>query len=459
MRVLNSVLVASYDSTASLESLGPISITNAAPEYAKALLTEIEASGGIGRIVDEPEGSGTLILTEGLSNIAPAERHYRALKSVLAVQTGVRTILLSRASSPILAEIGGAAGLVRSLRQERPDAEACSISIAQDGNPGSVASKVIQAMSLPNGDYSIQRNGIYLDVLGKDHLSSGVPEQQSDHTPIWLVSGGGRGVTADCTVELARRTGGTFVLLGRSDVTPWPEWLPLERDLKTLRGLLARSSGQPGVPGKPMEIDKYARRLLASLEISGTIASIEQAGAKARYVQADIGDANQLHAALQDIQNDLGPITGLVHGAGVLADGIAGSLRLEDFQKVFGPKVSGLENILASLDLNSLSHIALFSSASAVFGNEGQANYAAANEWLNNVALQLARELPATQVKAFCWGPWQGGMVDEALARMFTERGIRLIGKAEGARIFADQLLRSAHDQIRIVVGDDWGEE
>ena len=87
MRVLNAVLVASYDSTASLESLGPISITNAAPEYAKALLTEIEASGGTGRIVDEPEGSGTLILTEGLSNIAPAERHYRALKSVLGAHT------------------------------------------------------------------------------------------------------------------------------------------------------------------------------------------------------------------------------------------------------------------------------------------------------------------------------------------------------------------------------------
>ena len=42
--------------------------------------------------------------------------------------------------------------------------------------------------------------------------------------------------------------------------------------------------------------------------------------------------------------------------------------------------------------------------------------------------------------------------------RMFTERGISLIGKAEGARIFADQLLRSPHDQIRFVVGDDWGE-
>ncbi|MEO1965416.1 SDR family NAD(P)-dependent oxidoreductase [Hyphomonas sp.] len=450
--------MASYDAIASLESFGPVSITNAAPEYAKALLTEIESSGGAGRIIDEPEGTGTLILTEGLSQIAPAERHYRALKAVLAVRTGVKTILLSRTSSPVLAEIGGAAGLVRSLRQERPDAEAYSISIAQDTNPGSVASKVIQALSLPNGDYSVQRNGIYQDVLGEDHLSPAPPEQQSDFKPIWLVSGGGRGVTADCTAELARRTGGTFILLGRSDVTPWPEWLPLERDLKTLRGLLARNSGQPGMPRKPMEIDKYARRLLASLEISNTIASIEQAGAKARYIQADIGDANQLRTALQDIQNEQGRITGLVHGAGVLADGTAESLRPEDFQRVFGPKVSGLENILASLDVNSLSHIALFSSASAVFGNEGQANYAAANEWLNNVALQLAGELPATQVKAFCWGPWQGGMVDEALARMFTERGIGLIGKAEGARIFADQLLQSPHDQIRFVVGDDWGE-
>jgi hypothetical protein len=117
-----------------------------------------------------------------------------------------------------------------------------------------------------------------------------------------------------------------------------------------------------------------------------------------------------------------------------------------------------LETILSCLDLQTLSHIGLFSSASAVFGNQGQANYAAANAWLNNVAAQLAAAMPATQVKAFCWGPWHGGMVDDALARMFAERGIGLITRPEGARIFADQLLNSPHDQVRFVVGDEWGD-
>ncbi len=376
---------------------------------------------------------------------------------MLAAKSGSKTVLLNFASSPSRTEIGGTAGLCRTIRLEHPGTETYSISIADDTNPGSLASKVIQAISLSDGDYSLRQDGIYLDMPGEDLAPPEVSERQPDRQSVWLVSGGARGVTADCTIELARRTGGTFVLLGRSDVTPWPEWLPFERNLKALRGVLARNANRPAMPRKPMEIDHYARRLLAGLEITDTIASIEQSGAKARYIQVDIGNADQLRATLQNVQHELGSITGLVHGAGVLADGMAEQLRLEDFQRVFGPKVFGLENILASLDVNSLSHIALFSSASAVFGNDGQANYAAANEWLNNVSLQLADELPTTQVKAFCWGPWQGGMVDEALARMFTERGISLISKSEGARIFADQLLQSPHDHIRFVVGDDWG--
>ena len=438
-------------------NLGPVCITNAAPEYAEALREEIQASGGTAIIVDVPEGTGTFVLTEGLSAQPPAERHYFALKAMLAAKAGSKTLLLNFASSPSRTEIGGAAGLCRTIRLEHPGTEAYSISIADGRNPGSLASKIMQAISLSDGDHSLRQDGIYLDRPGEDLAPPEVPEQKPDRQSLWLVSGGARGVTADCTIELARRTGGTFVLLGRSEVTPWPEWLPLERDLKALRGALARNASRPGMPRKPMEIDHYARRLLAGLEITDTIASIEQSGAKARYIQVDIGNADQLRATLENVQHELGRITGLVHGAGVLADGTAEQLRLEDFQRVFGPKVSGLENILASLDVNSLSHIALFSSASAVFGNEGQANYAAANEWLNNVSLQLAREHPATQVKAFCWGPWQGGMVDEALARMFTERGISLISKSEGARIFSDQLLQSPHDHIRFVVGDDWG--
>jgi NAD(P)-dependent dehydrogenase (short-subunit alcohol dehydrogenase family) len=271
------------------------------------------------------------------------------------------------------------------------------------------------------------------------------------------VTGGARGVTADCAIELARRTGGTFVLLGRSSLAAWPDWLEPQSDIKALRGLLARNSSRAGMPKKPVEIDRLARRLMASAEISSTISAIEAVRAKALYVQADIGHAAEAQRVIAAVQQSEGSITGLVHGAGVLSDGRVETLQLQDFDKVFAPKVEGFETVLSCLATNRLRHVAVFSSASAVFGNEGQANYAAANSWLNNVAEQLSVSLPNAQVKAFCWGPWQGGMVDDALARMFTERGIGLISRSEGARIFADQLLLSPHEQVRFVIGDEWG--
>ncbi|MFN4102374.1 MAG: hypothetical protein ACK4GT_21650, partial [Pararhodobacter sp.] len=82
---------------------------------------------------------------------------------------------------------------------------------------------------------------------------------------VWLVTGGARGVTSACAIELAARAGGTFILAGRSPETPWPEGLPETGDLKQLRGLLARAASQRGEKLAPALIDKTARAALAGL--------------------------------------------------------------------------------------------------------------------------------------------------------------------------------------------------
>ena len=60
-----------------------------------------------------------------------------------------------------------------------------------------------------------------------------------------------------------------------------------------------------------------------------------------------------------------------------------------------------------------MTHLALFSSAAGFFGNAGQSDYAAANEVLNQYALQFSQKHPKCNVVSFNWGPWEGGMVDE----------------------------------------------
>jgi NAD(P)-dependent dehydrogenase (short-subunit alcohol dehydrogenase family) len=456
VRVLETVRVAAYDRDISFEEFNAIEITNAAPAYAEAIKHEIENRGGKASIVSKPQSARTCLLTEGLTEERPARRHHDVLKAMLSAHEGVHVVALDRTSAGSLSVIGGVSGLCRSLRIERPGIRASASSLRTSGDIQNEAFRVAMSLILSEGDYTLSNDGIYQDVPGEVVLppsaASVVPG-----SPVWLITGGGRGVTADCAIELAKRTGGSFILLGRSDLVAWPTWLERKTDLKTLRGALAKNSGRADAPKKPVEIDRFARKLLAAAEIVSTLKAIESNGAKARYVQADIGDQASLGTTLSKLANEEGSVTGLVHGAGVLSDGFAEALGLDNFEKVFSPKVTGLETILTCIEPSALRYIGLFSSASAVFGNEGQSNYAAANEWLNNVAVHLAGKMPDTQVKAFCWGPWQGGMVDESLARMFTERGIGLISKQEGARVFADQLLNSSHDQVRFVVGDEWG--
>lgn len=456
VRVLTSVQVAEYVDNISLARFDEIEVTSAAPAHAEALITAIHSCGGHARLVSQPTDAKTCLLTEGLANLSPTERSFAALETLRKCRTGTHACLLGLDASSRLDAIGGEAGLCRSFRIEKPEARTFAFSLEECANLEIFAYHVLAALLLPDGDYTLRNDAIWQDVFSQN-LKPPAGTIELPYSPVWLISGGARGVTSDCAVELARRTGGTFLLLGRSDLAEWPDWLPAKADLKSLRGSLARNASRPGMPRKPAEIDRLARKLLAGAEILSTLNAIESSGAKARYIQADIGDQAGLQEILASIENDEGAITGIVHGAGILSDGRVDDLSLQDFQTVFAPKVEGFETLMSCLDASRLKHIAVFSSASAVFGNEGQANYAAANMWLNNVSELLAASLPDTQVKSFCWGPWHGGMVDDALARMFAERGIGLISRSEGARIFSDQLLLSPHEQVRFVIGDEWG--
>tara|TARA_R110001606_G_scaffold75257_1_gene174374 strand:+ start:104 stop:790 length:687 start_codon:yes stop_codon:yes gene_type:complete len=226
--------------------------------------------------------------------------------------------------------------------------------------------------------------------------------------------------------------------------------------MKLLRGALISAAKARGEKPTLPDIDRQARALLAGQEIRHTLDAIAAAGARAVYLQVDMSDRDSIVAAVQKITAEYGSITGLVHGAGVLADGLALKKTRDDVEYVFGPKVEGLANLLAAIDLSQLRHVGLFSSASAVFGNTGQSDYAMANAWLSAVARKLAAQLPAATVKSFCWGPWDGGMVDATLAGHFATRGISLIGLQDGARIFADQILQGDKQDIELLIGDEW---
>ncbi|WP_430401323.1 SDR family NAD(P)-dependent oxidoreductase [Hyphomonas sp.] len=406
-----------------------------------------------------PTGSAhTVIVTEGLSSAAPADRHWQALAQARAARApGARIILLQSAAPQSHAAISGMPGLSRTLQKEWIDATIAAWSLTTPDATIRVL-HILSALGATLGDAVLTSDG----QARQTHVAASLtpPATRAASGPaLWLVTGGGRGVTATCAIELARRTGGTFLLAGRSALSPWPHGIDRATDLRILRAALAQNAVASGQKVKPADIDRTARAALAGQEIEHTLAALAATGATAHYVQLDLSDTATLATAIAAIQSQHGAITGLVHGAGVLADRLAMEKTEAEVRKVFGPKVNGILALLGAINVSQLTHVGLFSSASALFGNTGQADYAMANESLNQLARQLHAQLPHAQVKSFNWGPWDGGMVDAGLAAHFAQQGIALINQADGARIFTDQLLDGDRTLVELLVGDEWSGE
>ena len=203
----------------------------------------------------------------------------------------------------------------------------------------------------------------------------------------------------------------------------------------------------------PNLIGEQFRAVSAGRAVRQTLARIEATGAVAVYHSVDIRDGDAVRAALDAVENTLGPVCGLVHGAGVLADRKIEDLTDTAFASVYDTKVTGLQNLITACD--DLRLVALFSSITARIGRPGQAAYAVANEALNVWARRESRERPGCRVVALNWGPWDGGMVTPALKTVFASEGIGLIGPEAGAQLLVNEITAADGPAEIVVLGGD----
>ncbi|RAJ55393.1 polyene macrolide polyketide synthase/pimaricinolide synthase PimS1, partial [Streptomyces sp. Amel2xB2] len=168
------------------------------------------------------------------------------------------------------------------------------------------------------------------------------------------------------------------------------------------------------------------------------VAELVELGAQAEIAACDVADREALSELVA--QHSIGAV---VHAAGVLDDGVVESLTAERVDAVLRPKVDAAWNLHElSRDMN-LSAFVVFSSAAGVFGNAGQGNYAAANAFLDALALHR-RELGLPAV-SLAWGAWaQEGMLDEADAERLARSGMPPLGTGEGLELFDAALTADA---------------
>ena len=257
-------------------------------------------------------------------------------------------------------------------------------------------------------------------------------------------------MTAETAVALARAFAPTLVLLGRSAAPPAePDWLvPLSQESEIKRALLTQMNGQ----ATPKDVGERYQHLAANREILATLARIKAAGAKAIYRQVDVRNAEAVRAAFAAIRGEIGPIKGLVHGAGVVADRLIADKTAQQFEMVYTTKVASLTNLLDAVKDDDLRVLALFSSSTARFGRTGQVDYAVANEVLNKLAQREAIARPRCRVVSINWGPWDGGMVNASLKKVFADEGVGVIPLEAGGECFVREISRAPGSTVEVVV-------
>ena len=266
-----------------------------------------------------------------------------------------------------------------------------------------------------------------------------------------MVSGGARGVTAKCVIKLAAAFKCAFILLGRSSATgAEPPWANGRMDESSLKQGAIDHMRDSGEKPTPKAVQRLASDIAARREINETLRAIEAAGGRAAYHSADVRDPAALKAILD--RREFGPVTGLIHGAGQIADKLIESKTTDDFESVYNTKVAGLENLLSCVPAKQLKHLVLFSSAAGYYGNAGQTDYAIANEILNKIAHQVTAIHPDCRAIAIDWCPWEGGMVTPEVKALFEKRGISVIPYDEGAQLLVNELA-SGTAPAQIVVG------
>ncbi len=183
------------------------------------------------------------------------------------------------------------------------------------------------------------------------------------------------------------------------------------------------------------------------------IESLLEKGVKITIALGDVSKEQDVAAIIAKLKKDGEPdLKGVIHAAGVIADAFLPNQNWESFEKVMSPKIKGSWNLHHYTQDMKLDLFVLFSSTTALLGNQGQCNYGAANSYLD--ALARFRKSQGLKGLSVNWGPWaEVGMakeMDEKSRELMSLAGLSLISVEKG-RESLGRAINSERSQICVL--------
>ncbi|MGH8214053.1 MAG: SDR family NAD(P)-dependent oxidoreductase, partial [Rhodanobacteraceae bacterium] len=357
--------------------------------------------------------------------------------------------------------VAGGVGTLKSFRKEHEALRVKAVDLDSSRAADELAFDLLAEIELEGGrqevGYPAGRRTVFRSVAESVVADPQLEAALTDL--VVLATGGARGITAETLRGLAR-PGNTLILTGRSPLEAEPAETAALADATSLRDHFVAEVRAGRAKWNPKEIGKRVNNLLAQREMRANIADLGAGGAKVEYIAVDVTDEQGVRALVQDITQRHGPISGVVHGAGIIEDKLLADKASDSWSRVVETKVIGLLLLQKHVDPQALKFFTVFSSVAGRYGNSGQSDYACANELMNRLCVALqARWGERVAVSALCWGPWDAtkfgaGMVTAETEAKFARVGVRLVSAELGRRLFREELTRTAATPVEVVCGE-----
>ncbi|MEO0373277.1 MAG: SDR family NAD(P)-dependent oxidoreductase [Cyanobacteria bacterium P01_A01_bin.17] len=312
-------------------------------------------------------------------------------------------------------------GFACSLHLERPDLKVRVIDFSTEIQPADLAERVVQEMTTQHAYLAAGYDADRVRYVPMPQVQEPVDYQARDigwtADDVVLVTGGAKGITAECAFTLAKATGVRMALVGRSPVP----------DRNTPQG--------------------------AKSEVIRTLDRFSEHGLICQVYSCDVTDFQALSALVAQIEQSLGKVTGLIHGAALNRPRLISQVSTEEALTEVKPKLKGLLNLCQIFETRSLKLFAGFSSVIGVTGMQRNAWYGFANESLDLILRRFKAQHPETAVVSTAYSVWEevGMGARMGSVRSLAKMGIQAIPKAEGAARFLHLMTHEPADQ-RVVI-------
>jgi acyl transferase domain-containing protein len=320
-----------------------------------------------------------------------------------------------------------------------------TIDAPDDEPPDALSANILRELAAGTMDYEVAF------VAGRRRLQNAL-HQPADLQPqiairpgaAWVITGGARGITARCALELGRRFGLSLHLIGTSpQPKPDPSWQNLSpeaiNDLKAKVILQAKQSGEP--------IAKAWEKVEKAIEIDRSLRAFADAGVSAEYHTCDVADRRALAGVLDAIRRSDGPIQGIVHGAGIERSSRFERKNRADVIATLAAKVNGARNLMELTRNDPVEYFFGFGSISGRLGSSGQSDYCMASDLLCKLISWYRTSRPNCHAVGIHWHGWdEFGMAakPEVQAMFKRTNAPKPMPASEGVRHFIREIFAGA---------------